>query len=134
MTFPTRLFFIALTTLVVASACGDDEDDDNFGTLQQGWTIAGTTDPAACIRTGATQMRIVVLDPGLFVEATQFAPCEDFATTLRLDDNNYTASATFLDANGVAVSETRTVAVFSIAEDRTTTLSIDFPLAAFLPR
>jgi hypothetical protein len=127
----SRLVIAAIAaTAAISAGCSSDDD----GTLQQTWSIEGSTDPNTCTRVGAAQMRVVVLDPGLFVRATRFAPCTDFSTAITLDDNNYTATATFLDANGVAVSDTRTLSVFAIRENVTTRLHIDFPVGSFLPR
>jgi hypothetical protein len=127
---------VALGTMtliaVAASAVGCDSNDD--GTLQQSWTIAGGTDVNACTRLGASSMRLVVFDPGLIVQATRFAPCSDFQTSLPLNDDTYTGAATFLDVNGIAVSETRAIPAFHISEDETTRLSIDFPLEEFFRR
>jgi hypothetical protein len=122
----------AIVTTLAGAASGCSDDDD--GTLQQNWTIAGTTDSNACGIRGANQVRLVVFDPGLFVQATQFAPCNAFTTSLRLRENTYTSTLTFIDVNGIAVSETRRLAAFTVTEDRTTTLNTDFAVTEFLPR
>jgi hypothetical protein len=119
----------AAVAVVGVTAVGCDNNDD--GTLNQTWSINGSRDPSVCDRVRASQMRIVVFDPGLFVQATQFAPCRDFRTSLVLDENTYTASATFLDQNGVPISETRTITAFNVFEDAYTDVNVDFPLNAF---
>jgi hypothetical protein len=124
----------ALATIGVIGAGVAGCSGNTDGTLNTTWTIGGTSDPNVCTRVHANQMRIVVFDPALFVQATQFAPCTDFHTQLVLSQNTYTASLTFLDNAGVPVSETRTLAAFEIAEDQFTNLNIDFPLTAFFAR
>lgn len=120
-----------LMLLVVAGAACDDDEPPPAGTLQQGWTIAGARTPEACSRFGATQMRLVVLDSSLFVEATRFAPCTDFTASLALTPDVYTGTATFLDANGVAVSNTRSITAFTISENITTLQNVDFAVGDF---
>jgi hypothetical protein len=124
---------ISCAFVLAITACGDDDDDDiPTGTLQQSWTIAGAKNPDSCTRYNAAQMRLVAIGPGAVVQATQFTPCNAFQTTLTLPANTYTAAATFLDANGVAVSQTLNVSAFFIAEDLTTIQNVDFTPINFL--
>jgi hypothetical protein len=126
----SRIQLATLATLALAGAatsCSSSHD----GTLQQNWTIAGTTNAATCGVHGASQARLIVFDPGLVIHATQFAPCEAFQTSLSLHEDTYTSTLTFVDANNVPVSETRSIAAFVINNDNTTTLNADFPIASF---
>jgi hypothetical protein len=126
---PRQLPLLAAIALAgIGAGCSSHHD----GTLQQNWTIAGTTNSQTCSVHGATQARLVVFNPGLFIEATQFAPCEAFQTSLSLHEDTYTSTLTFVDANGVPVSEIRSIAAFNIVNDQTTTLNADFPLTSFL--
>jgi hypothetical protein len=119
---------LAIGLAAVGSGCAGHHD----GTLQQNWTIAGTTNSNLCDVHGATQARVVVFTTGLFITATQFAPCNAFSTTLSLHEDTYTSSLTFVDANGVPVSDTRAIAPFIINGDQTTTLNADFAVTDFL--
>lgn len=110
------------------TGCGGDDP----GVLVQNWTIASGTDPASCTRTRASQMRFVVLDEDGDVKATEFAPCTDFTNRLSLEDGTYTATATFLDSNNVAVSKTLLVGRFKVKENESRTLTIDFLVSDFL--
>jgi hypothetical protein len=116
-------------TMGAVFGCGSGSHD---GTLQQNWTIAGGTDPAACTRVHATQMRLVVLDHNGLISATQFAPCTDFKTTLSLQADSYSGTATFLDQSNVVVSKTLLVTSFGINEGQTTALTLPFQLTDFL--
>ncbi|AKU99072.1 hypothetical protein AKJ09_05736 [Labilithrix luteola] len=121
---------IGLGALVMSGmGCTSSNDD---GTLQQNWTIAGTTNPTAC--GPATQMRVVVVDPAGATAATRFAACSSFQTNIDLAPNNYTGAATFLDANGAAVSRTLVIPPFTINHDNTTFRTVDFALTDFLAR
>ena len=113
-----------------AGGCGDD----NEGTLQQNWTIQGTTTPNACTLARATQMRLVVVDANGFSEATSFVPCASFSSTLTLAENNYTGAATFLGEDGLAVSQTKIIPAFRISGGLTTTQTIDFAIGDFIAR
>jgi hypothetical protein len=130
----TKHFIVALAAVsalgVGVAGCSHNHD----GTYNQAWTIGGSTDPAVCSRVNANQLRIVVFDPNLFIQATHFAACTDFNTSVVLAENNYTASLTFLDPAGVPVSNTRAITQFSVTEDGFTNLNIDFPLTEFFPR
>jgi hypothetical protein len=117
----------AIAFASAAMSCHSTHD----GTLTQNWTIAEATNPQTCGIHGATQVRLIVFDPGLFVNATQFAPCESFTTSLDLHENTYTSTLTFVDVNNVPVSETRSLAAFTITNDQTTTLTADFPVTSF---
>jgi hypothetical protein len=110
-----------------ASSCGGN----NNGTLVPTWTIAGTTEPAACTGLRASQMRLVVLDSAGFVQATQFAPCTDFRTELTLHEDAYSATATFLDPSNVVVSKTLVISRFTVLEAQTTTLTVPFQVTDF---
>lgn len=114
------------------SVAGCDSNDD--GTLNQTWTIEGQRDPEMCTRLNASQVRILVFDPALFIEATHFAPCRDFKTSVVLSENTYTASLTFLDQGGVPISETRAITSFTVREDAYTDVNVDFPRSAFFAR
>ena len=109
--------------------CGSKE-----GPLAQNWTIQGTTSPTACTASGATQMRVIVIRSNGVAEATDFAACNAFNTSLSLDEDTYTGTATFLDANGIAVSQTKLLGAFSIIDGETTRRTIDFVASDFLPR
>ena len=126
-----RLVSAVVTIGAIGAGAAGCSSGNTDGTLTQTWTIAGSTDQQVCSRVHANQMRIVVFDPGLVVQATQFAPCTDFRTQVVLPQNTYTASITFLNDAGVTVSDTRTLAAFIIGEDQYTNLNIDFPLTAF---
>jgi hypothetical protein len=118
---------VAVALAGAATSCTNHHD----GTLQQNWTIAQTTNAATCGVHGATQARLIVFDPGLVIHATQFAPCDAFQTSLSLNPDTYTSTLTFVDGNNVPVSETRSIAAFTINSNETTTLSADFPIASF---
>ena len=126
-------FFLLVAVGIASASCGGSSSED-LGTLEQTWSIAGSTEPDACAVAGATQMRVVVLDPELVVEATQIAPCTDFRTAVDLADDVYGASVTFLDAAGIAVSKTRTFAKLTVRQDQTTPVHFDFPFDAFFLR
>jgi hypothetical protein len=124
---------VLLGALLISGAdlsCSSTHD----GTLQQNWTIQGNNNASACDVAGATQMRVVVVNSSGGTEATNFVECKTFTTSFSLHPDNYTATATFLGSNGVAVSQTKLVPVFSILEDQTTLRTIDFALNDFLPR
>ncbi len=104
------------------------------GTLVQNWTIQGNVNPASCNTAGAVQMRVVVVNSSGGAEATNFTACNAFTTSFSLHPDNYTATATFLGANGLAISQTKLVPVFGISEDQTTVRTIDFAISDFLPR
>jgi hypothetical protein len=110
-------------------SCGTDD-----GTLTQTWTIQGNNHPANCDTAGAVQMRVVVVNSGGVAEGTNFVACNAFTTSFSLRPDNYTATATFLGANGLAVSQTKLVPVFGISADQTTVRTIDFAINDFLPR
>jgi len=135
-----RLEIIACTLgsmFAAASFVGCAGDDEiagklpgiDTGTLQQSWSIEGSTDVAKCQQYRADRMRIVVLDPKGSVHATEFAPCNDFQKTLELQTDTYTGNATFVDGAGYPVSKTLPIPQFTIAADRTVTMSLDFTSA-----
>jgi hypothetical protein len=122
----------AVSTLVacgVGIGCGSDD-----GTLQQNWTIQGTTNPNSCVAAQATQMRLVAIGSDGVAEATTFSACNAFQASQSLKEDTYTGAATFLDANGVAVSQTKLVPPFTIVEGQTTVRTIDFAVSDFFPR
>jgi hypothetical protein len=125
----SMLFGPAIGALASASASCSSAHD---GTLQQNWTISGTTTPSVCDLHRATQARVVVFDRALFVLATQYAPCNLFSTSIGLHEDTYTATMTFLDVNGSAVSDSRTTGPFNVLRDATTVQVIDFPVGAFV--
>jgi hypothetical protein len=104
------------------------------GTLVQSWTIQGNVNPASCDTAGATQMRVIAVNSAGFAEATNFVACSAFSTSFALPQDNYTATATFLGANGLAVSQTKIVPIFGISNDTTTYRTIDFAISDFLGR
>lgn len=133
MPFNKSISAIAVAAMVSVSALGcSDDDEDEVGTLQQNWTIAGSTDPSACGPVGATQMRLVVVDSFGFTDATQFAPCSDFRTSVTLLPDRYSATATFLGADGLPVSKTIILPVIDVFVDRTTSVTVDFALLDFV--
>jgi hypothetical protein len=123
---------LAMGALVTVSALGCSDDDEATGTLQQNWTINGSTDPSSCGPVGATQMRLVVIDSAGYTDATQFAPCTDFRATVSLIPDRYTAAVTFLGANGAPVSKTQLVPIFDIYSGQTTTVGTNFTLTDFI--
>jgi hypothetical protein len=124
-----RSFQIGLLALI-ASGCSSS-NNDNAGTLQQGWTIEGTTNPAACTQVSAAQMRLVILDQNNVVSATQFASCTDFTIAVSLPAATFSAAATFLNANGLAVSRTLVVPSFNVFVGQTTVQNINFTVSDF---
>jgi hypothetical protein len=121
---------IAVAVAICATGCGGSDD----GTFQQHWTIQGTTNPNGCTVSDAAQMRIVVVNPAGAAQATSFTSCGAFVMSQSLPPNNYTAAATFLNANGFSVSQTKLTPVFTIVKDQTTTRTIDFSATDFLAR
>ncbi len=106
-------------------------DDNDVGVVRENWTIDGKVDPTACAAVGAAQMRMVAVDGAGVVQGTEFASCTDFQTTMRLNPGIYDVVATFLGADGAAVSRSLVVSGFGVADDEETILRFDFPLAAF---
>lgn len=135
----SRLPMLALVASA-AIGCADGEEDPTasvprvgVGVLEQAWTIEGSTDPALCARYGADLMRVVVLDEGDNIQATEFAPCDAFVMRPPLVAGNYTGNATFLTAAGGPVSATLPLPPFVIVDEGTTRQLIDFPAAAMVP-
>jgi hypothetical protein len=118
--------------MVVGCSSSDNNSSSNMGTLEQSWTIAGTTSPTLCSANNAAQVRLVVLDPGLVVTATQFAPCNAFRLTVQLPDNTYTGNLTFLNDGGGTVSSSRQITQFVVRAGQTTSQTIDVPATAFI--
>jgi hypothetical protein len=123
---------LAAGVALFALAGGGCSNHDN-GTIVQNWTIEGTTNTNACVVHGANQMRVVVLNPQLVVQATQFSACDAFSTSFSVPQDIYTTSATFLDVNGAPVSKTLTLPSFNVNHDETVTVTTDFPVNAFPP-
>ena len=126
----------ALGALMSATGfgCGDDDDDERTGTLQQRWTIAGVSNPEACNLANAEQMRLVIIDSAGFTDATQFAPCRDLRLSLQLVPDRYTGTATFLGDDGLPVSRVLALAPFNIVEGQTTDVTVDFTVGDILAR
>lgn len=129
---PNRLIGTAIALLACGIGSGCTSDDD--GTLEQSWTIQDSTNPDACTVSGATQMRVIVVGSDGVSEATKFRSCAAFKTTQSLTADTYTGTATFLNANGVAVSQTKILPAFTIVEGVTTSRTINFVASDFLPR
>jgi hypothetical protein len=123
------LLAVASSTAVVGGC-----DDHDVGVVRQRWTIEGSTEPSSCANVGAAQMRVIAVDGAGAVRATQFAACTDFQTSIRLDPGTYAIAATFLGADGQAVSRTLREEPFSVTDDEETTLVLDFSRASFLGR
>lgn len=126
---PTRTVLLLLAAGALgASGC----DDSDVGVVRQGWTIEGRTEPQACAAVNAAQMRMIAIDPFGVVRGAEFAPCTSFSSSLRLVPGTYSIAATFLSAEGRAVSRTVTRDGVSIEDDKDTDYTIDFPLSTFL--
>ncbi|HVH46514.1 MAG TPA: hypothetical protein VM925_29430 [Labilithrix sp.] len=130
-----RTIAFGLGSLVVAFGAGGCMGDDKIesvipgvatGKLEQSWTIEGTKDVTKCEQYKAGLMRTVVLDSKGAVHATELAPCKEFRKTLDLKTDTYSANATFVDGAGNPVSKTLPIAPFTILEDKTVQVSVDF--------
>lgn len=113
----------------IGMGCGSDE-----GTLEQNWTIQGATRANSCDATGATQMRLISIRSDGVAEATTFSPCNAFQARQTLSAATYTGTATFLDPNGLAVSQTKLLPAFTVVDGETTVQTIDFALTDFIRR
>ena len=126
----TVTVLLGLAALLAASgACGGED----AGVVHQTFTINGAADPASCGRVDATQIRSVALDPFGVIRGTSFVPCTSFESSLQLNPGTYSVAATFLGADGRAVSRTLTRDGVTVVEGETTTYTVDFPLSTFLP-
>jgi hypothetical protein len=122
---------IAIGAMVSVSVFGCS-DDDPVGTLQQSWTIGGSSDPSACGPVRAAQMRIVLTNSDGKIDATQFAPCADFHASVPLDPDRYAVAVTFLGPDGFPVSNTLLVPTIDIYSGQTTSIATDFTLRDFV--
>lgn len=136
-----RLVPIARMTalsLLTIGLCGCDDDDSvvgtipgvDTGTLQQSWTIEGTRDVAKCQQYNADRMRLVIFDSNGGVHATELAACGFFELSVELRTDRYTGTATFVDAQGNPVSQTKSVPAFTIVDNEIETITLDFDQAA----
>jgi hypothetical protein len=126
---------LSIALAAVGVSCSNDDDttpSNPDGTLQQDWTIAGSNNENLCSVNKAAQARLVVLDPALVIQATQFAPCRAFRINVTLHQNTYTGNLTFLDESGSEVSSSRSISQFSVTAGQTTSQTLDVPATAFL--
>lgn len=119
---------------LVFVGCSSEADDNvvavlpgvDSGTYVQNWSIEGQQSASKCREYGADRMRVVVFDDDGSVHATEFGACASFSLRLTLLERRYTGTATFIDANGNAVSKTRDIAAFAIVDDRETANFVNF--------
>ncbi len=124
----TVILLLAVGAIAATTAC----DDSDVGVVRQSWTIEGRTEPQSCTAVNAAQMRLVAIDPFGVVRGTEFTSCTSFQGTLRLIPGVYSIAATFLSADGRAVSRTLTRDGVSVVDDEDTDYTVDFPLSVFL--
>ena len=102
------------------------------GHLTLRWTIAGTSDPAACDDNNANVIDISVTDPADGSEIAGFQQdCRAFETTIPLAPGSYAASARMVDASGQPVSTDVPVAPFTLVGNDELVQDVDFPDSSF---
>ena len=120
----------ALTIMGLAPGCDHPHAD---GTLQLSWTIEGAMNAGDCTTTGATELHVVILNSGGTIEATSNTPCNAFQTSFSLRPDDYTATGTFLGANGQPISPNKVIPAFTILSEQVVVRTIDFPFTDLLP-
>jgi len=96
------------------------------------WTLNETADPNICIQAQAPTMDIVVTTVGgQFIGEFQ-AACEAFGTSITLSRGSYGASARLLGTGGQARTTTLNIDPFTIVENSSLVVDIDFPADSFL--
>jgi hypothetical protein len=123
------IVLLAVGSMIGVAGC----DDDDVGVIRQSWTINGSTDPQNCSIRGAAQMRVIAIDQERVVRSTQFAACGDFNISIPLDPGFYDMAATFISADGRAVSRTQTISDVPVADDEETFINLDFVAVTFEP-
>jgi hypothetical protein len=102
------------------------------GTLTLRWTIAGTTDPAACDDNNVDQIDISITDPNNGDEIAGFQQdCRAFQTDIPLAPGDYAAAARMVDGSGHALTTDVQVAPFTLVGNDQLVQDIDFPDSSF---
>ena len=104
----------------------------SVGTLTFDWTVAGTTDPAACDSFEVDGMDLIVYDDRGAQVTEVTAPCDAFSVSVDLDEGTYSVDAMLTD-RGLAGSATETLANLDVIGDTELVANVDFPPVAFLP-
>lgn len=132
---------IAIAAIAMVAACSGSGSAEVVSTanptepnghLTLRWTIAGTTDPAACDDNNATSIDISVTDPGTGDEIAGFQQdCRAFETSIALAPGDYAAAARMVDGSGHAVTTDVPVAPFTLVGNDELVQDVDFPDNSF---
>ncbi len=101
------------------------------GTAVLDWTVNGGKDPAECQLSGGTTFQVTLYDSrGQSKEYVQ--SCSAFATTIDVESDTYTGSASLRDSAGAARTTTVSLLPFTVISGTAVTVAIDFPVNSFL--
>ena len=137
-----RLAFlsIALVSATALFGCSTTTTDttptvvvqEPTGQLTLTWTVAGAASPSACLAYDADALEVNIFDSSGRQADTEFANCEDFALTVELGVDVYSADATLVDVNDAAVSTTLPLDDLRVTDGTELTVDIDFPDSSML--
>jgi len=138
-----RLAPVLSTALVAATAlcgCSVHTTDSTptvvvqqpTGQLTLTWTVAGAASASACAAYDADALEVNIFDSSGRQVDSEFANCEDFALTVELGIDTYSAEATLVDVNDLAVSTTLPLDDLRVTEGTELSVDIDFPDSSML--
>jgi hypothetical protein len=128
---------VALAALAVACSNRASEPvevitpSEPLATLTLRWTLAGSTDPAACTQAAADKIDISVLDPAGAEIAGFQQTCAFFRTSITLVPGPYAARARLVDAADQARTTDVTIPTFTVQSNEVLVQDIDFPHDSF---
>jgi hypothetical protein len=128
----TSFQILALSAALALPACVIvDDGDDDAGLLSVEWTLDGLREPLDCDFFGADRLELSVYDIFDDLVVTQYAFCEDFGTSMGLEEGFYSVDATFVDSANRPVSVTQILDDVDVFEDEELIVSIDFRVRDF---
>jgi hypothetical protein len=126
------LGLFAASSLPGCFISADSNPPAPIGTLTLEWTVAGTTDPAACDSFEVDGFDLIIYDDRGVQVTEVTAPCDAFNVSVDLEEGTYSVDATLTD-RGLVGSVTESLDNLDVIGGTELTASVDFPPVAFLP-
>lgn len=123
---------LAMTALLGLCLSSCVVETHGTGTLTVDWTIENDKSTSACTLTGADQIVIDVFDDDSSWSGEYSAFCEDFATSIDLDNGHYSGTAVLVDSRGRDITTTVDLGPMRIHSDEELVVPIEFPADSFL--
>jgi hypothetical protein len=97
------------------------------GTFTVNWLVAGSSDPFACRRWGATELEVVVYDITGAPVVRRLAPCGTFTLTVPLAPGTYSADVGLLGRGQGQASTSKTIHAVEVRQGTDLAVNLDFP-------